>query len=123
CGATSLICATTMPLKAGAAGAVPSTSRPAMVRRCARASVSRSGLTKARSHDSGNSMIYSSNSMSKVLAIELAQEAQIALEELAQVVDAIAQHGQAFQPGAKRKTNIAFRVEAEVAHHLRVHLS
>src|SRR5690606_4765480 len=55
-------------------------------------------------------------------AIELAQKAQIALEEQAQIIDAIAQHGETLEARAKCEPDITFRGEAEVAYNLRVHL-
>ncbi|CFP66313.1 Uncharacterised protein [Bordetella pertussis] len=48
---------TTTPVNGGAAGSVSSTSRPAMVSRCASSSVPIEGLTSERSQDSGNCMI------------------------------------------------------------------
>src|SRR3546814_13809870 len=109
--------ATTTPVNGGATGVVSSTSRPAMVSRCASSSVAIAGLTRARSQDSGNCMI------SRRLFVELAQEAQVAFVELAQVVDAVAQHGQALEAGAERKADVALGIEAEIAHHLRMHLA
>src|SRR3546814_12412059 len=97
--------ATTTPVNGGATGAVSSTSRPAMVSRCASSSVAIAGLTRARSQDSGNCMI------SRRLFVELAQEAQVAFVELAQVVDAIAQHGQAPESGAERLEERRIREE------------
>src|SRR5690606_12451991 len=101
--------------------------------RCDKASVSRSGFTKARSQDSGNCIMYSSDSFftagqaqhrlpDLISAVELAQKAQIAFEKLAQVVHAITQHGQALQPRAKCKPDVAFRVQAKVANDFRVYL-
>src|SRR5690606_28944715 len=94
--------ATTMPLKGGATGSVSSTSRPAMVRRWDSSSVPRAGLTNVRSQDSGNCMMCCQIRLQRLAskrrsAIELTQEAQIAFEELAQVVDAVTQHGQALE--------------------------
>ena len=45
------------------------------------------------------------------------QEAQIAVEEQPQVVDAIAQHRQALQARAEGEPDIAFRIEAERCFH------
>src|SRR5690606_35822688 len=117
CGAIDTMRATTTPVKGGAAGFVSSTSRPAMVSRCASSSVVIVGLTRARSQDSGNCMI------SRRLFVELAQETQVTFVELAQIVHAIAQHRQALQAGAERKADVTLGVEAEVAHHLRMHLT
>src|SRR5690606_17492687 len=117
CGAMATMRATTTPVKGGAAGAVSSTSRPAMVSRCASSSVAIAGMTRARSQDSGNCII------SRGLFVELAQEAQIAFVELAQVVDAVAQHGQALEAGAEREADVALGVEPEIAHDLRMHLA
>ena len=54
---------------------------------------------------------------------ELRQKAQVAVEEQAQVVDAVAQHRQAIRPHPESETDVALRVEPEVAHHVRVHLA
>lgn len=56
-GAMSTMRVTTTPVNGGAAGSVSSTSRPAMVSRCASSSVPIEGLTSERSQDSGNCMI------------------------------------------------------------------
>ncbi len=42
---------------------------------------------------------------------ELAQETQIAFEEQAQVIDAIAQHGQAVRAQAEGEADVFFRVD------------
>ena len=54
---------------------------------------------------------------------ELAQEAQVAVEEQAQVVDAVAQHRQPVDARAEGEADDALGVEAHVAHHLRMHLA
>src|SRR5690606_22595233 len=117
CGSTATTSATTTPVKGGATGSVSSTSRPAIVNWWARSSVEMAGSTIDRSQDSGNCIVSSTGS------VELFQEAQIALEELAQIIDAVAQHGQALQARSKRKTDVALRIQTIVAHHRRMHLS
>src|SRR5215210_2297447 len=54
---------------------------------------------------------------------ELFQETQIAFIEQAQVIDAIAQHGQPLQPGAEREADGLLGIEAHVADHGRMHLA
>ena len=49
------------------------------------------------------------------------QEAQIVLEERAQVVDAVAQHRKAFHAQAEGKAGVALRIDAAVAQHVRMH--
>src|SRR5688572_5825903 len=110
CLATVRISPTTMPLKGGATALRDSTSRPDMVSRCASASVSSDGSTRARSQLSGISIS------------ELLEEAQVAVEEQAQVVDAVAEHRQALEAGAEREADVALGVEAEIADHRRMHL-
>ena len=56
CCATDSTCATTMPLKAGAAGRVSSTSMPDMVSSSASSAVVIGGLQNSRNQDSGNCM-------------------------------------------------------------------
>ena len=80
CFATVRTSPTTMPVNGGATGVQDSTSRPDMVSRCASSAVVIDGLARVRSQLSGISML------------ELLQETQVAVEEQAQVVDAIAQH-------------------------------
>jgi hypothetical protein len=50
--------------------------------------------------------------------VELLQETQVAFVEQAQVVDPVAQHGQALQAGAERETDVLLRIQAEIAHHV-----
>ena len=59
CFSTDLTSATTTPLNAGAAGAVSSTSKPAMVSRWASWSGDRLGLACWVSHEWGNCMVLS----------------------------------------------------------------
>src|SRR5437764_2845697 len=55
--------------------------------------------------------------------VELLQEAQIAFVEQAQVVDPVAQHGQAFQARAEREADELFRIQAEITYDGRMHLA
>ena len=58
-----------------------------------------------------------------VKLLELAQEANVAIEEQAQVVHAVTQHGETVHAHTKGKANETLRVEAHVAHHVGVHLA
>ena len=104
--------ATTTPENGGAAGTRSSTSRPDMVKRCARAALSSGGSTSVRSQRSENFMRH-----------ELPQEAQIVLEEQAQIVDAVAQHRQAIRSHAEGEALVALRIDADCAQHVRMHLA
>ena len=55
--------------------------------------------------------------------LELAQETHIAVKEQAQVVHAIAQHGETVHAHAKGKADETLGVQTHVAHHVRVHLT
>ena len=50
------------------------------------------------------------------------KEAQIAVEEHAQVIDAIAQHCQPLETRAEGKADRLFRIETEIAHDIGMHL-
>ncbi len=113
---------TTTPVNGGATGATSSTSRPHIVSAAASASVVRSGSTNVRSQDSDNCMARSARvggrrrwARRRTRSAELFEEAQVAFEEQAQVVDAVAQHRQALDAAAEREADVALRVEAEVA--------
>ena len=54
---------------------------------------------------------------------ELVQEAQVAIVEQAQIMDAVAQHGEALKAAAKRKPDVAFRIESHVLDHRGVYLA
>ncbi|ABA47491.1 hypothetical protein BURPS1710b_1895 [Burkholderia pseudomallei 1710b] len=54
---------------------------------------------------------------------ELPQEAQIVLEEQAQILHAVAQHRQPLEAAAERETDIALGIEPHVADHGRMHLA
>src|SRR3954466_1236775 len=90
CWTASLISPTTTLLKGGATGRRSSTSSPPMVRASAICCVDSGGLQNSRSQDSGNCMLLGVRGLA-----ELAQEANVALEEQAQVIHAVAKHGQA----------------------------
>ena len=53
----------------------------------------------------------------------MAQEAQIAFKEQTQIVDAIAQHRQAFKTRAEGKTDVLLRIQTVIADHIRVHFT
>ena len=55
--------------------------------------------------------------------VELAQEAQVVLVELAQIVDAVAQHREPVRPHAEREALVLLRIDADGAQHVRVHLA
>src|SRR6185369_15470445 len=113
---------TTSPTTTGAVRPPPSawyasTSRPAIVSLSASACPESFGSQKLLSQLSGTFMRFACCSG------ELLQEAQVAVEEQAQVLDAVAEHGQALEAGAEGEADVLLRVEAEVAHHLGMHLS
>src|SRR5205085_12064130 len=51
------------------------------------------------------------------------EEAQIAVEEEAQIFYPVAKHGQALEPRAEGEADVALGIEAEVLNHRRMHLS
>ena len=55
--------------------------------------------------------------------LKLTQEANIAIEEQAQVIHAISEHGEAVGAHAKGKANEFFGIESHVANHVGVHLA
>src|SRR6266550_8431838 len=91
---------------------MPLTSMPSIVRRAASSSGASSTSTSSRSHDSGT-LIGGSSS-------ELAQEAQVVLEEEAQVVDPVPEHRDALRAHPEGEALVALRIEAAVAQHDRV---
>ena len=95
---------TTTPANGGAAGATSSTSRPAIVSVSHSAALSSGGSHSVRSQCSENFIALG----------ELAQEAQVVLEEQAQVVDAVAQHRQPVEPHAEREALVALGIDADV---------
>ncbi len=113
CLTTSSTSATTTLLNAGATGSSASTSRPAMVSACARASLDRSGLTQVLNQFSENFMA--------ICSVELLEKTQITLVEQAQIVHAIAQHRQALHAQTKGKTKIFFAIDIDVLQHVGMH--
>src|SRR4029453_6042290 len=89
CWTASLISPTTILVNGGAAGRRSSTSSPPMVSVSASSWVVSGGLQNSRSQDSGNCMLFYCERLA-----ELAEEPDVAVEEQAQVVDAVAQHRQ-----------------------------
>src|ERR1700682_5396237 len=86
-----------------------------MVRRSASSRPAIGGLQKLLSQLSGMFMAAAS--------CELLEEAQVAVEEEAQVVDAIAEHRQALEAGTESEADVALGIEPEVLHHRGVHLA
>src|SRR5258708_34286253 len=89
-----------------------------MVRRSASSFPEMAGLQKLRSQLSGT-FIAGSHSCSG----ELLEEAQVAVEEQPQIVDPVAQHGQALEPGTECEADVSLGIETEVLDHGGVHLS
>src|SRR5690606_3326405 len=60
---------------------------------------------------------------SRILAFsgELFEEAEIVLEEAAQIVDTVAQHGETLHAEAEGEAGVTFRVDAAVPQHVRMH--
>src|SRR6218665_830561 len=120
CCATALLWPTTTRVQGGDTGRRASPSRPAMVSVCASSTVVNGGLQTSRNQDSGNCMVrllYGS------ALPELRQKTDVAVKEQAQVVDAVAQHGQSVQPHAEGKADVLFGIQSHVAHHVRMHLA
>src|SRR6188768_2260642 len=103
CLATWSTSATTTPWNGGAAGRRFSTSRPPIVSRSASSAVEIGGSQNSRSQDSGNCMSACVAGGSG----ELAEKPQVAVEEEAQVVDAVAQHREAVDPRAEGEADDA----------------
>src|SRR5882672_9403739 len=112
CFCTDSTWPTTTPLKGGATGEQVSTSTPDIVSRCASSSDPSGGSTKLRSQRSEICMGSG----------ELPQKAQVVFEEQPQVVDPVAKHGEPLQTRAERKAEIALRIQAIAANHVRMHL-
>src|SRR4051794_18368444 len=118
CWTASLISPTTTLVNGGATGRRSSTSSPPMVSVSAICCVVSGGLQNSRSQDSGNCMVLGVRGLA-----ELAQEADVAVEEQAQVVHPVAQHREPVGPHAKREPDVLLGIEAHVAHDGRVHLA
>src|SRR5690606_30398065 len=123
CCSALRISPTTTPWKAPATGVTLSTSRPTMDSLATRASRSAAGLAQLRSHCSLNfifcSLLFGS-CRTRGLA-ELRQEPQVVVEEQAQVIDAIAQHGQTLHAHAEGEALEFLGIDAGHAQHVRVH--
>ena len=87
----------------------PLTSIPSSVRRSASCSGVRSKSTTSRSHDSGTLIEPASS--------ELAQEAEVVLEEQAEVADPVAEHRDPLRAHAEREALVALGIEAAVPQH------
>src|SRR5690606_8018750 len=115
CFSQERISATTTPSRPSPSTVRSSTSRPMPVRPAASSSRDASTVTCSRSQLSGNLIAALPGSG------ELPQEAAVVFEEAAQVVDAVAQHGQAFNAQAEGEAGVALGVDADVAQHVRMH--
>src|SRR5512139_1097616 len=115
CFSADRILATTTWVNGGAAGVKASTSSPAMVRAWASWGVSSAGLTRLRNQASENCMMCATG------LVELLEEAEIVLEEQPQVVDAIAQHGEALDAEAEGKADESLGVDVDVPEDVGVH--
>src|SRR5437879_2516748 len=100
----------TTPRKSGASGVTDATSTPALMRRSAACAALRSSSTSSRTQRYGIFMLG-----------ELPQEAQVVLEEQAEIVDPVLEHRDAVDAHAERPAGDVFRVIADVAQHARVH--
>src|SRR6185312_2156973 len=110
------ISAITTPSRPSPSGVSSSTSSPAMVSACA--SVARFALisTSSRSQFSENFIVCSLPGLR-----ELLEEAQVVLEERAQVGHYVAQHREALHAQAEGEAGVALRIDAAVRQHVRVH--
>lgn len=104
--------ATTTPSKGAAARSMASTSKPAMVRRSASTLESQPLST----HSLSQSVLI----LIRSTPVELTQEIEVALEEQAQVVDRIAQHGHAVDTHAEGITLPATVIYSGSRQHVRV---
>src|SRR5690606_25297472 len=112
CFSALIISPTTTLLKSAATGAMPSTSSPAMVKACAKASLSKAGSTNCLSQFSENCIYF---------LAELFQETQIVLKEQSQVINAITQHGQTLHTQTKGKSPVLLAIDADMTKYLRMH--
>src|SRR2546425_2326196 len=109
-GRKLLTTATTIPSKSTSCWAIRSTSLPASVRRSA--SVGASAVVST----------YSLSQLSEIsMASELPQQADVVLQEQAEVGDVVLEHRQTIQAGAEGEAGIALGVDAAVTKHLRMH--
>src|SRR5689334_20995201 len=113
CRTASTISATTTPENGGAAGASASSSNPDIVRREPSSLALQGTSTRSPSQDSGILM--------RLTRPELREEAQIVLEEQAQVVHAIAQHREAVDAHAEGIARVLLGIDAAGLEHLRMH--
>src|SRR5690606_29524624 len=123
CCSALRISPTTTPLNSPAAGVTLSTSSPAMDRRATRSSRETSGFTQLRSHCSLNFMFSScyQRGFAVTVSAKLGKEAQIVVEEQAQIVHAVTQHGQTLHAHAEGKALKLLGVDARGTEYVRVH--
>src|SRR3990172_4779731 len=107
---TSTTRPTVTPLQSPPVVMTSPTSAPAIVRRRASSTGSRVRSTYSESHLRGTRIVLS----------ELGQEAQVVGVEEADVLDAVAEHGDALDPHAKGKTGVALRIVTDGLQYLRV---
>src|SRR5688572_10104805 len=100
----STISATTTPLNAGAAVSRASSSKPHMVSREPSSRPLQGTSTKSRSQERGI--------LTRLPRLELREEAQVVLEEQAQIVHAVTQHRQAIDAHAERVTGVFLGIDA-----------
>src|SRR5712691_11495236 len=143
CFATSSTCPTTTLPKAGATGSTDSTSSPPMVSTFASSWVGNFGSTNDRSQCSenfigrgglGSTRIEADLTPQKTDPIpsssaqirgsnKLTQKSQVAVVEQAQIVDAVAKHGQPVGPHAEGEAHVFFAVQAAGLQHVGMHLA
>src|SRR5437867_698276 len=121
---------TTTPRSSGVSGVTLATSTPALIRRSAACSAVRSRSTNSRIQRYGIFMVASDTRpgcaagarlrVRVAPSCELAQEAQIVLEEETDVVDAVLEHGDALDAHPEGPTGDFFGIVADVPQHLRV---
>src|SRR5262249_34973476 len=102
---------TTTPLRSGASGMTDATSMPALTRRSAACSAVSRRSTSSRPQPYGSFLV----------SRESPEEAQVVLEEEAQIVDAVLQHRDALDAHPERPARVVLRIVADVLQHLRVH--
>src|SRR5499426_149540 len=94
---------TTTPLRSGASGVTDATSMPALTRRSAACSAVSLRSTSSRTQPYG---IF-------IASRELSEEAQVVLEEEAQVVDAVLQHRDALDAHPERPARVVLGIVAD----------
>src|ERR1700689_602123 len=83
--------------------------------------VRRAPSSRASHGTSTHSLSQAQDSFMTSKSLELAQEAQVVLEEQPQIIDAVAQHCQAIDPGAEGITREALRIDPACFEDVRMH--